>query len=99
MARYKQLLFYAAKLEKLPAEDHVPANKVEGCVSQVRCLHTGCTRTPVLGRSPRLAAPKALPFSTGRGSHFQEGAKVATELQLLGTVKPTGTHLTCSGGK
>ncbi|KAG1672052.1 hypothetical protein FOA52_008928 [Chlamydomonas sp. UWO 241] len=35
MARYKQLLFYAAKLEALPADDHVPENKVEGCVSQV----------------------------------------------------------------
>lgn len=33
--RYKQLLFYATKLAPLPAEDHVPANKVEGCVSQV----------------------------------------------------------------
>lgn len=35
MARYKQLLFYATKLEKMPADDHVSANKVEGCVSQV----------------------------------------------------------------
>lgn len=35
MARYKQLLFYAAKLEKLPSEDQLPENKVEGCVSQV----------------------------------------------------------------
>lgn len=34
MARYKQLLFYATKLEPLPAEDHKPENKVEGCVSQ-----------------------------------------------------------------
>lgn len=35
MARYKQLLFYASKLEKMPAEEHNPANKVEGCTSQV----------------------------------------------------------------
>ncbi|KAJ9519120.1 hypothetical protein QJQ45_007671 [Haematococcus lacustris] len=35
MARYKQLLFYATKLAKMPAELHVPENKVEGCVSQV----------------------------------------------------------------
>ncbi|KXZ42224.1 hypothetical protein GPECTOR_179g247 [Gonium pectorale] len=35
MARYKQLLFFATKLAPLPAEDHIPANKVEGCVSQV----------------------------------------------------------------
>ncbi|KAG2490773.1 hypothetical protein HYH03_010923 [Edaphochlamys debaryana] len=35
MARYKQLLFYATKLSPLPAADHSPANKVEGCVSQV----------------------------------------------------------------
>jgi sulfur transfer protein SufE len=34
MARYKQLLFYATKLEPLAAEDHKPENKVEGCVSQ-----------------------------------------------------------------
>lgn len=36
MARYKQLLFYAAKLPGMAAEDHIPENKVEGCVSQVR---------------------------------------------------------------
>ncbi|GFR48951.1 hypothetical protein Agub_g10965 [Astrephomene gubernaculifera] len=35
MARYKQLLFYATKLAPLPAADHLPSNKVEGCVSQV----------------------------------------------------------------
>ena len=35
MARYKQLLFYAAKLPPMPADAHTPANKVEGCVSQV----------------------------------------------------------------
>eukprot|EP00198_Chlamydomonas_reinhardtii_P001867 XP_001691203.1 cysteine desulfuration protein [Chlamydomonas reinhardtii] len=35
MARYKQLLFYATKLAPMPDEDHIPANKVEGCVSQV----------------------------------------------------------------
>lgn len=33
--RYKQLLFYATKLDPLPAEDHVNDNKVQGCVSQV----------------------------------------------------------------
>jgi hypothetical protein len=38
MARYKQLLYFATKLEPLPEADHVPANKVEGCVSQV-CPH------------------------------------------------------------
>lgn len=43
MARYKQLLFYATKLQKLPAEDHVPANKVEGCVSQARGGRAACT--------------------------------------------------------
>jgi sulfur transfer protein SufE len=44
MARYKQLLFYAAKLPKMAAEDHVPENKVEGCVSQVgaRLAHSLC---------------------------------------------------------
>lgn len=35
MARYKQLLYLAAKLPPLPAEDHVDDNKVRGCVSQV----------------------------------------------------------------
>jgi sulfur transfer protein SufE len=35
MARYKQLLFYAAKLPPMSAEQHKPENKVEGCVSQV----------------------------------------------------------------
>eukprot|EP00887_Chlorella_sp_A99_P004328 scaffold15.g4328.t1 len=35
MARYKQLLFYATKLEKLPVELHTKENKVQGCVSQV----------------------------------------------------------------
>jgi sulfur transfer protein SufE len=35
MQRYKQLLFFATKLAPRPAEDHVPENKVQGCVSQV----------------------------------------------------------------
>ncbi|KAL4448201.1 hypothetical protein ABPG75_005420 [Micractinium tetrahymenae] len=35
MARYKQLLFYATKLEPFPAEAHTEENKVKGCVSQV----------------------------------------------------------------
>lgn len=35
MARYKQLLFYATKLQPLAAELHTDANKVKGCVSQV----------------------------------------------------------------
>jgi sulfur transfer protein SufE len=35
MARYKQLLFYASKLQPLAAELHTAENKVEGCVSQV----------------------------------------------------------------
>lgn len=35
MQRYKQLLFFATKLDPLPAEDHTPENKVKGCVSQV----------------------------------------------------------------
>ena len=35
LCRYKQLLFYATKLEPLPQEDHVESNKVQGCVSQV----------------------------------------------------------------
>lgn len=39
MARYKQLLFYASKLPTMDAEDHTPANKVEGCVSQVWLIH------------------------------------------------------------
>jgi BolA-like protein 1 len=40
MARYKQLLFFATKLETLPDEDHVPENKVKGCVSQVWVVPT-----------------------------------------------------------
>lgn len=35
MQRYKQLLFFASKLPALPAEEHTPDNKVQGCVSQV----------------------------------------------------------------
>lgn len=35
MARYKQLLFYATKLEPFPEEAHNEDNKVKGCVSQV----------------------------------------------------------------
>lgn len=35
MQRYKQLLFFATKLEPLPAEAHTQENKVKGCVSQV----------------------------------------------------------------
>ena len=33
--RYEQLLWYAKKLEPLPAADKTPDNKVPGCVSQV----------------------------------------------------------------
>ena len=33
--RYAQLLWYAKKLEEMPAENKVPENKVSGCVSQV----------------------------------------------------------------
>ena len=35
MARYKQLLFFATKLQTLPESQHIPENKVKGCVSQV----------------------------------------------------------------
>lgn len=35
LQRYKQLLFFATKLEPLPGEDHTVENKVKGCVSQV----------------------------------------------------------------
>ena len=33
--RYQQLLYYAKKLEEMPEESKIPANKVSGCVSQV----------------------------------------------------------------
>ncbi len=39
MARYKQLLFLAAKLPAMPKEEHVDENKVKGCVSQVWRWH------------------------------------------------------------
>ena len=45
--RYKQLLFYATKLEALPVADHIPANKVKGCVSQVWVV-------PVVGEAGRI---------------------------------------------
>ena len=35
MSRYKQLLFFAAKLKDFPEEARVDENKVPGCVSQV----------------------------------------------------------------
>ncbi|QDZ20147.1 cysteine desulfuration protein SufE [Chloropicon primus] len=35
MMRYKQLLFFAEKLDALGTEHQTPENKVEGCVSQV----------------------------------------------------------------
>ena len=35
LQRYKQLLFFATKLDALPAEAHTDDNKVKGCVSQV----------------------------------------------------------------
>ena len=35
LCRYKQLLFFATKLEAFPEEFRTSANKVEGCVSQV----------------------------------------------------------------
>lgn len=58
MARYKQLLFYATKLEKLPDELHIPAYKVEGCVSQVRgtAVQQGPTH-PMPGQPPSVPPP------------------------------------------
>jgi sulfur transfer protein SufE len=44
MARYKQLLFLASKLPKLPAEDQTDDNKVKGCVSQVLPTVRECDR-------------------------------------------------------
>lgn len=41
LQRYKQLLFYATKLEPFPVEQHNEANKVKGCVSQVRLSQRG----------------------------------------------------------
>lgn len=44
LQRYKQLLFYATKLEPFPVEQHTEENKVKGCVSQVRlccCIMPG----------------------------------------------------------
>ncbi|GMH42676.1 hypothetical protein BSKO_10595 [Bryopsis sp. KO-2023] len=35
MARYKQLLYFASKLDSLPSQHHTEENKVHGCVSQV----------------------------------------------------------------
>ena len=45
LQRYKQLLFYATKLEPFPVEQHTEENKVKGCVSQVRSapLRRACT--------------------------------------------------------
>ncbi|MBU6228363.1 MAG: SufE family protein [Cyanobacteria bacterium REEB459] len=36
--RYEQLLWFAKKLDPLPADQKIPANKVPGCVSQVFVL-------------------------------------------------------------
>ena len=41
LQRYKQLLFYATKLEPFPVEQHNEANKVKGCVSQVGVSQRG----------------------------------------------------------
>ena len=42
--RYKQLLFYATKLEPFPVEAHSEENKVKGCVSQVRAAEAPRSR-------------------------------------------------------
>jgi hypothetical protein len=55
MQRYKQLLFYAAKLKALPAEHHTPDNKVQGCVSQASAPPPGLT----LRRAPGAVWPHA----------------------------------------
>lgn len=56
--RYKQLLFYATKLEPFPEEAHNEDNKVKGCVSQVGAA-------PPWALAPRardsLQLPPALP--------------------------------------
>lgn len=55
MARYKQLLFFAAKLPPLPAEAHTPENKVEGCVSQV-CEHLAADTSTAAFAHPPVCA-------------------------------------------
>lgn len=70
MARYKQLLFYAAKLPAMAAEDHTPENKVEGCVSQVGGLRL-LTRLQLHPAAPLLHPPtlhtRPPPFAPGVG--------------------------------
>ena len=55
MQRYKQLLFYAAKLKALPAEHHTAENKVQGCVSQASVPHSqlALRRAPGAAGRPR----------------------------------------------
>lgn len=63
MARYKQLLFYAAKLPPMAAEQHKPENKVEGCVSQVSsdaAMVSSPVRTLVVWRSVTGACAAAV---------------------------------------
>jgi len=40
MSRYKQLLFFAAKLKEFPEIERTESNKVPGCVSQVWVVPT-----------------------------------------------------------
>jgi hypothetical protein len=74
MARYKQLLFYANKLEPLPAEDHVSDNKVEGCVSQVGAGSSSMARWLGLGR------PFAVALARLRGARAGAAGRKAAAL-------------------
>ena len=57
MARYKQLLFFASKLDPLAAEYHTPEYRVPGCVSQVaeRCAPAVYTILHCVGHSVLLS--------------------------------------------
>jgi len=60
MQRYKQLLYFAAKLKALPAEHHTPENKVQGCVSQARAPLLPLAIWRALARLPgRVQHPRA----------------------------------------
>jgi hypothetical protein len=71
--RYKQLLFFATKLEPFPAEAHTEENKVKGCVSQVR----QCSDMPH-PRLPSRCCALRLPVSSGAAGQLPQLPSVSS---------------------
>lgn len=79
MARYKQLLYLAAKLPPLPPQYHSSENQVQGCVSKVRAHQVFLAR--------RLDPSTCLPGAPRADRKVEVGGGILGGLLLLMLVR------------